>query len=196
MVTMDSRWARVARGSSAAVFATFVAALSHVAAGGAAPSAFGVLASLVVSIMLCTVLTARGLSLWRLATSVALSQVLFHSLFSGLGAPVIAQHHMGPMAMDAMDAPAAHLHAGPTMWLAHAAAGAVTVVVFRHAESAFWSLARTARLFLTRLLAVVIPVVLPPHPFVAVEARFVPRDVTLLLSSMRHRGPPVELAAA
>ena len=193
MVTMDSRWARVARGSSAAAFATFVAALSHVAAGGAAPSAFGVLASLVISVMLCTVLTARGLSLWRLATSVALSQVLFHSLFSGLGTPVIAQHHMGPMVMDA---PAAHLHAGPTMWLAHAAAGAVTVVVFRHAESAFWSLARTARLVLTRLLAVVIPVVLPPHPFVAVEARFVPRDVTLLLSSMRHRGPPVELAAA
>ncbi|CAN5390153.1 hypothetical protein BH11ACT5_BH11ACT5_19820 [soil metagenome] len=187
---MDSRWARVARGVTAASIATFVAAFSHWISGGVAPSWFGVGVSLVISIMVCTVFTGRTLSVWRLAVSIGLSQFLFHSLFSGLGTPVIAEHHMG-----AMDATAAHLHAAPTMWLAHAIAALVTVVAFRFGEQAFWGVAGTARLLLARLLIVVIPTLDVPRPVVAVERRYLPRDLALLLSSMRHRGPPVELTA-
>ena len=193
---MDSRWARVARGSAAALFATLVAAVSHTAAGGAAPSAFGVAASLAISVMVCTMLTGRALSVGRLAVAVGLSQGLFHLLFSGLGTPVVVQHSMA-----AMDAPASHLqvaphlHAGPTMWAAHAVAAVVTVVAFRFGEQAFWGLIQTARLLLARLLVVAIPVLHVVRPVVAAPSRFVPRDLALLLSPMRHRGPPAGLPA-
>lgn len=187
---MDSRWARVARGVTAAGIATFVAAFSHWISAGVAPSWFGVGVSLVISVMVCTMLTGRTLSVWRLTISIGLSQFLFHALFSGLGTPVVAQHDMG-----AMDATTAHVHAAPTMWLAHAIAALVTVVAFRFGEQAFWGVTGTARLLLARLLPVIIPALDVPRPVVAVDRRYIPRDLALLLSSMRHRGPPVELTA-
>ena len=187
---MDSRWARVARGGAAASFATVVAALSHALSGGEAPSLFGVGVSLVISAMVCTMLTGRTLSLWRLAVSVGLSQVLFHALFSGLGTPAPVAHHM-----TGMDAVAPHLHADPTMWSAHAVAGLLTIVAFRFGEQAFWGVAATARLLFARLLPVAIPVLAAQRPVVTVQRRFVPRDLSLLLSPMRHRGPPVGLTA-
>jgi hypothetical protein len=187
---MESRWARVARGVSAAGFATFVATFSHTLAGGSGASPFGVAVSFVISAMVCTMLTGRGLSLWRLTVSIGLSQFLFHALFSGLGTPVVAEH-----SMQSMDIAAPHLHDSSTMWLAHAAAALVTVAAFRFGEQAFWGVVNTARLLVARLLVVTAPVLDVPRPVVTVERRFVPRDLTLLLSSMRHRGPPVEFPA-
>lgn len=189
---MNSRWARVARGLTAAGFAVFVAAFSHVAVGGSAPSPFAILVSLVISGMLCTMLTGRTVSAWRLTVSVGVSQLLFHWLFSGLGTPVETQHHMGAMPMDA--APAMH-HDTAAMWLAHAVAGVITIVALRYAGSAFWGVADTARLLFARLTALLVPVIPAPRPTTAVAYRtFVPRDLALLLSSMRHRGPPMEIA--
>lgn len=187
---MNSRWVRVARGITAAAFATFVAAFSHTLSGGTAPSLFGIGASLVISIMVCTLLTARTLSLWRLALSIGLSQFLFHALFSGVGTPVVVEH-----SMSAMDAPMPHLHADSTMWLAHAAAAALTVVALRFGEQAFWGVAGLALLILVRLLVISIPPLDVPRPVVVVERRYLPRDLALLLSSMRHRGPPLGLLA-
>jgi hypothetical protein len=190
---MKSRWARVARGIAAAGLATFVAGFSHVLAGGSFPTPFGIAVSLLVSAMLCTLLSGRTVSAWRLAASVGLSQLLFHALFSGLGTPVVVQHDMGAMTVDAA---ALHLHAAPTMWLAHAAAGLVTVVALRYAELAFWGVADTARLLLSRLLTPALPpAVTPPRVpgIVPVERRT--KDLTRLMSSMRHRGPPVALPA-
>jgi hypothetical protein len=187
---MDSRWARVARGTAAALFATFVAAFSHALAGGVPPSGFGVAASFALSVMVCTLLTGRTLSTPRLAAAVGLSQLLFHGLFSALGTPVAVEHSMTPM-----DAPAPHVHAGTTMWLAHAVAALVTVVALRFGERAFWGTIGTARLLIARLRVVVVPALHIPRPVVAVQHRFVPRDLTLLLSSMRHRGPPAGLTA-
>lgn len=193
MAFMDSRWARVARGGAAAGFATFVAALSHTLAGGAAPSAFGVVASLMLSSAVCTMLAGRTLSLWRLAASVGISQMLFHALFSGVGTPVPVEHDMGAMAIDTG---LAHSHSGGGMWLAHAIAGILTILAFRNAESAFWGVADTARLFLTRLLTLGFATPFPRTRPIAADSTFVPRDLRFLLSPMRHRGPPVEFAAA
>lgn len=187
---MQSRWARVARGITAAGFATFVAAFSHSLAGGAAPSWFGVGASFVLSTMACTILAGRTLSLWRLVAAVGLSQFLFHSLFSGVGAPVAVEHSMA-----AMETTLPHAHAAPTMWAGHAIAALVTVVALRFGARAFWGIADTARLLLARLLVVAVPQLDIPRPVVATRPRFVPRDLALLLSPMRHRGPPVELSA-
>jgi hypothetical protein len=189
---MDSRWARVARGCTAAAFAVFVAAFSHLQVGGSAPSAFAILVSLVISGMLCTMLAGRGASLWRLIVSVGVTQFLFHWLFSGLGTPVVAAHHMGAMPMDA---PAAAHHNTVAMWLAHGAAGVITIVALRYGGSAFWGVADTARLLYARLTALLVPVIPAPRPLTTVADRgFVPRDLALLLSSMRHRGPPMGIA--
>lgn len=187
---MDSRWTRVARGTAAASVATFVAALSHSISDGRGPSLFGVGASLVISILVCTMLAGRTLSTWRLVVSIGLSQFLFHTLFSGLGMPVALQHDM-----NSMDVTLPHVHSGTTMWLAHAVAAVVTIVAFRFGEQSFWGVIATARLLLDRLVVIVIPALDIPRPVVAVDGHFAPRDLTLLLSSMRHRGPPVELSA-
>jgi len=189
---VDSRWARVARGVTAAGFAVFVAALSHVGVGGNAPSPFGTLVCLVISGMLCTILTGRAPSTWRLTLAVGASQLLFHGLFSGMGTPVVAAHHMGAMPMDAVGT---DHHTSAAMWLAHAMAAVLTVVALRYAGSAFWGVADTARLLFTRFTDRLVPVVPAPRRFAAVADRTsLPRDLALLLSSMRHRGPPMEIA--
>ncbi len=193
---MHSRWARVARGWTAAAFATFVAAFSHALGGGATPSAFGILASLVLSGMLCSLLAGRTLSLWRLSASVALSQVLFHGLFVSLGTPIPGASPMGgmPGGMPIDAAPLAH-HAGASMWLAHVVAGLITLIGFRYAEQAFWGIADTARLALARLTSLVVPVLATPRASVTLpETRELRSGLTHLLHSMSHRGPPVEFA--
>lgn len=192
---MESRWARVGRGIAAAAFATFVAALSHTLAGGSAPSLFAIVTTFVISAPICTLLAGRTLSAWRLTASVALSQSLFHGVFSALGMPVgVAHQHGAPITIPGLPE-SANVNGDATMWMAHAVAAAVTVVVFLHAERALRSLSGTARLFFIRLLAAVVP--LPParRPRrVAPGYRFAPINQTLLLSPMRHRGPP-ELVA-
>ena len=191
MEDMHTRAARVARGLVAAGFATFVAAFSHTVAGGTAPSAFGVLACLVLASAASVLLAGRTFSAWRLAASVALSQALFHGLFSTLGDPVAVEHvHAG---MPAMDAPA--LDERGEMLAAHLVAGLITLVALRYGERAFWGLAHTARLLLARLLPVAVPT-RPALPRLVPTARVaVPRTI-LLLSAMRRRGPPVGSVAA
>jgi hypothetical protein len=192
-VAMDSRWARLARGFAAAAFATFVAALSHTVAGGAAPSAFGVLASFLLSASACTILTGRTLSVSRLAASVAVSQALFHGLFSNVGTPVAVVHDMAAMGVAAP----AHQHSDSGMWLAHVIAGVVTVLAFRYAETAFWGLADTARLFLARIVSLLFALPVPlPRPAPDRQRSILPADLTPLLSSLRRRGPPAASAAA
>jgi hypothetical protein len=191
MDDMHTRAARVARGCLAAGFATFVAAFSHTVAGGTAPSAFGVLACLVLASAASVLLAGRTLSLWRLAASVALSQALFHGLFSTLGTPVAVEHVHG--AMPSTDAPA--LDERSEMLLAHLVAGVLTLVALRFGERAFWGLAATAHLLIRRLLPVFVPtrpVLRRPAPAVRVAA---PRTV-LLRSTLRRRGPPVGSVAA
>jgi hypothetical protein len=189
---MDSRWARVARGWTAAAIAILVAAVSHTLAGGSAPSLFALVASLVIAGAVCTALAGRRLSRLRLATSVALSQGLFHTVFSALGTPVEARHQMGSMTTDV----AAPGHDAAAMWLGHAIAALVTIVVFAYAETAFWGLATTARLLLGRLYALVGAVPARTAPPTQPDVRMQePAALTRLLSPMRHRGPPALVRA-
>lgn len=182
----------MARGWSAAAFAILAAAVSHTLAGGGAPTPFALLVSLVIAGAVCTVLTGRGLSRLRLAASVAVSQALFHGVFSALSTPVSTRHQMGVMVMDATTGG----HAAATMWLGHAAAALITIVVFTYAEAAFWGLATTARLFFARLLALADGLArrIAGHER-GVDLAWVPPALTRLLSPMRHRGPPAQLCA-
>lgn len=186
---MHSRAARLARGWAAAGFSTFVAALSHTAAGGVEPSVFGVAASLLLAGSACTLLAGRRMSTWRLAIAVAISQALFHGVFATMGTPVAAGHAHAA----AMDATAGAAHGD--MLLAHLAAGLVTLVALRHAEVVLRELAGTARLLLARLLPILVPTV-PSVPRLAPTTRVAAPATTLLLSPMRRRGPPTGFAAA
>ena len=190
---MSSRAPRAGRGWLVALVATVVAAVSHTLAGGVPPTAFGFAASLLLAGTACTLLSARRQSLWRLALSVALSQVLFHALFSGMGTPTPAAHIHTPSIADL--APV-HGHAAD-MWLAHIGAGVVTLVVLRYAESAAWGLASTFGLFAGWMLALWHPVAPPVARTLVPRVRAArPRTSLLTRTPMTYRGPPAELRAA
>jgi hypothetical protein len=73
---------RFARGSAAALVATFVALFSHMAGGGPTPPFLGVAVPLFFSLVICTILAGLRSSLLRLTVSVGLSQLCFHWVFS------------------------------------------------------------------------------------------------------------------
>jgi hypothetical protein len=189
---MDSRWSRVARGGAAATFATLTAAVSHGLAGGIPPTVFGLVASLVISGMVATVLAGRRLSWVRLTLTIGISQVLFHALFSGLGTPVVAEHVHAAGRIDALTA--THDHQG--MWLAHVAAGVVTLLAFRYGEVAFWGMARLAQLLVSRLVRRVIPSPASLPPRLAPVAPLLAPLSAVLVTSMRDRGPPPRISVA
>jgi len=199
---MGSRWARVCRGMLASTTAIFVAALFHVAGGGAAPGPVALALSLAFATLASIALTARRLSLWRLIAAVGLSQFLFHALFSlGEGsarftAPGGMGHlHAGMrLVMTSGMMPTAHASdLSPSMWLTHASAVLVTVLALRFGEQSFWGLFRTARVRVARaadrLVALPVPVRSAVVPVATAEpARL--RDLGLPLARLRHRGPP------
>lgn len=84
------------------------------------------------------------------------------------------------------------------MSLAHLLAAVVTIVALRHGERAFGILVAAARLVVRRVLvANRLPVrARTAHRAPAPALVFLPRDLGVLLSVMRHRGPPVTLRFA
>lgn len=204
---MGSRAARVTRGMLASGVAVFVAALFHVAGGGAAPGPVALVLSLAFATLASIALTARRLSLWRLSASVAVSQLLFHLLF-GLGestatfGPSGAEHlgaghlHLGDHLTMLAGMPAGHAAAaGPAaMWLSHVSAALLTIVALRHGERAFWGLFDSARLaiarFVERIAVILEPFVPGVTALVRVDGPHLPLALGLPLARLRHRGPP------
>ncbi|GAA4139928.1 hypothetical protein [Leifsonia shinshuensis] len=210
---MSARGSRVVRGFAAAGVATLVAALFHMAGGGQAPSALALTLSLVFSSLASIVLVGRRVALWRLALAVPVSQFLFHALFtlspsatfSGMPADghLHAGMHLtlvpGSAVASAGMAPAGMI-AGPTflgedagMWLAHAAAAALTIAVLLRGERTLLAVARFAFFRLTRFADRVAAVAPAPLRRVATPIDTVPaslRGVDALIGSLRHRGPP------
>ncbi|MBN9201811.1 MAG: hypothetical protein ABS61_08570 [Microbacterium sp. SCN 70-18] len=153
-----SRASRVSRGLLAAGVATFVALLSHVAAGGAMPGLLGIILPLVLAAAASTLLVGRRLSVWRLSLAVMLSQALFHVLFVLGAAPVAGAgadaalhasgHDHGGMTSTLSAAePAvtgAMLHGDAIMWVLHALAAVVTIAALHRGERACAILRQTA----------------------------------------------------
>jgi len=196
---MSSRSARVARGSIAAAFATTVALFSHVFAGGGMPGPLGIAVPLVLSLMVCVLLAGRRLSLVRLSVGVAVSQLLFHTLFV-LGAPAAAAtatpgHHMTGMVLPAV-ANDQHPMTDPAlMWLGHAIAAAITIAAVYNAERVVVALASLAERFRVWWGAVS-----APAPVRVTRRSSDPGGTILALpllrldpDSVRRRGPPVLL---
>lgn len=200
---MTSRWARVAQGAAIAGFATFVAALSHTVGGGAPPGLLALVLSMAFSMLLCLTVVGRRLTLSRTVIAVAATQFALHVLYSVHGAAPAAaaasssmSHHHGTTDWSStMSSPASF---DTPMLISHLVAVAVTVVAIRHGERALRATLRAIR--------IAVASVLPSIP--RIDGRWplrtqaavtrAPRESTrlIMLSAMRHRGPPVGSAAA
>lgn len=202
---MNSRGARLARGSAAASTSTLVAAVSHAAGGGQFPHPLLLLAGLIFSVLCCVALTGRTVSWARLIAAVGFSQLLFHLLFSMSGNSTIQMvqsgHHVNPGLSVVGDAPvSAHsAHGNAWMPLAHVLAAVLTIAALRFGEAAFWSLFETARVSLSFLFrpSQDARIKAEPRPSLAViGAGFQPRKLSHFLSCVQHRGPPPLALAA
>ncbi|GAB2448806.1 hypothetical protein HD599_001886 [Conyzicola lurida] len=202
---MATRWGRFARGWLAALFSTLVAAVSHTLAGGDGPSGLALVLALAFAGLTCIALTGKSVSLVRVAASVALSQVSFHTLFSTIGGSTAgtgmvggAGHEHAASVVLIADGGTAMHHTDGWMWLGHGVAAVLTVIALRYGEGAFWQLRSIARLFSRTVFAVVpvvsaLPRTAPRLP--AVGHFFVPRFCAFVRSSLGLRGPPVGAAA-
>jgi len=200
---MTTRWARFARGWIVAAVSTFVAALSHTVGGGAVPGLLAVVVSLAFAGIVSIALSGRTLSTWRLTAAVLVSQLIFHGLFSlgSAGGALVTTDAASAHANHAGGISVAGLPAGTMsgtdhglmMTLAHIVAAVVTVVALRFGERAFWGLFTTAAVALTALVKVIVLTPIPniPRSIPALSTFLPPRDLLVLLSPMRHRGPPV-----
>lgn len=194
-----TRWARIARGSAAAVISTFLALFFHALAGGPVPALPGLVACVVFSAFVCIPLAGVTLPRVRLALAVVLSQFLFHFLFllfAGSDATVggARGHVHGTEAVTeqlaALSPGLAHAHDSP-MWIGHALAAAVTFAFVRYGERATVLLAEAARLTLRALRFRALGVALPLQPGAIVSSTDARLPVTRILSSVvRYRGPP------
>jgi hypothetical protein len=208
---MSTRWTRVARGTLAAVFSTFVAAFSHAIAGGTAPSIAALSLAIAFSTIACVALAGRGLSYWRVGASVAVSQVFFHTLFSLIAtpstslSPVSSSAHAGHD-MAAMLAPATTATSGAAasgasvmtgdiaMMAGHVLAAVITFAAIVWGERTVRSLASAALLHVARFVALVLPTpIVTPRAVRLGRVRRIdaPAALEVLRASLWHRGPPL-----
>lgn len=193
----QDRGTRAARGAVGASLATFVALLSHVTAGGAVPGWLGLVVPLALSFVVCTVLAGRRLSLWRLAPAVALSQLLFHTLFV-LGAhdPAAAGHVHGGTLPTLAGPDLAVVAPDAAMWGWHLVAATATTLALHRGERTIavvrtlvdrlgaWLRARVA-------LASALPRPVAHRRVLAGIVAVVRPTSVLLAGSARRRGPPL-----
>lgn len=204
---MTTRWARVVRGQAVAVIATFTAAFSHGAADGGHPPVGAIALALAFSSIACVFLTARQFSRRRLAASVAISQLVYHGLFSLFGpaasAPgaVITGHHgslaFAPVASGPSQSvyPEA-LSADVWMLVAHLGAAVLTFALLVRGEYALSAVRRVAELVaavLARLRVPQLPELMSSGKrFPTGQRDHAPHRQLILTSSLRHRGPPAQ----
>lgn len=197
-----SRQARAGKAVLVAVFSTAIALISHVLAGGTTPGVAGILAPLAFSVLVCLPLSGRVLSLPRLVISVLTSQLLFHWLFV-LGAPgstalvpgAPAGHHLqtvtvvhtGMVMTPPMD------HAAASMWIGHAIAAMITVLLIRRGEKALVRVRQLA----AALVRTLFPQLAQPdaariaRPRLAAVCRDQrPSPLPVFGTAMSRRGPP------
>ncbi|MDN4646442.1 hypothetical protein [Arthrobacter sp. PsM3] len=198
---MTIRGLRLVRGWIGAVVATSIASGSHFLAGGNVPELPLLLLTLALSGLVCTALTGRGLSLWRLSAGVALSQGLFHWVFSGAAAPHVAGAPAGghlthssllEPAAGTVFPPAAD-HTSPLMWLGHAVAAILTVAILRRGEVAVVRMVLAMGLRVRAILPLFLPLPVRPATVALPSTRPVKplRNLGAPLLVMRHRGPPL-----
>ena len=200
---MTARGIRTVRGTAAATFAVFVAALFHDAAGGGLPSPLAVVLSLAFAVPLCVALAGRRIAFWRQAACVGVSQLLLHLLF-GLGTNATGV---------TLDAPAGHLHVGMHigvipghampmreddgwMLLGHAVAAVVTIAALRYGERTLHALAHFTAVLVTSIRRIVLAPIAAPARMPVQTRPITLASPARALGALRHRGPPPPAFAA
>lgn len=180
------------------------------------PGPLGICVPFVFSLVVCTLLAGRTLSLTRLSISVMASQTLFHTLFV-LGTPAQAftattpqggAHQHGPTTFEfaATAAPAtdqvlAHVHGDATMWVSHFVGAVITIAFLYRGERALvrlWELAEhlvtQVRLSFTAVLHPATLITAAPRREPRLEAPY-PVSWSVLShvtsTALSRRGPPV-----
>ncbi|AYF96992.1 hypothetical protein [Protaetiibacter intestinalis] len=193
---MTPRAARLLRGSVLGLVATALAAVSHLAAGGPAPTTLALVLGAVFAVAVGTAAVgraaaARPIGLARTVVAVVIAQLAFHLVFSLLGSgATVARgggHHHEVLTLLA-DPQGAVAQGGASMWLAHLGAGALTVLYLRHLERRVWALLARVGAYLVR-----VPGIRMPAAARAVVTR-IPATGRPALDPLRHaiarRGPP------
>ncbi|MGN7978680.1 hypothetical protein ACTJJ4_13975 [Microbacterium sp. 22195] len=191
-----SRRVPLLRGFVGATLATFVALASHVWVGGDMPGMLGIAVPWLLSLTACTLLAGHRLSLLRLSASVIVSQLLFHVLFV-LGSITprggLSPHVHGVVPLSFTGGAPVLLPQDAAMWLAHAAAAALTIAVLHRGElivRALLTVARTVGTWLARA----VPAVDAVRTVTPVRRRWAvltaPRVREVHLGALRRRGPP------
>lgn len=202
---MTARWARVVRGQVVAVVATFAAAFSHGAADGAHPPLVAIALALAFSSVICAVLGAAGLaaarlSHLRLAASVAISQLLYHGLFSlfgvaGAPAGVMSSGHHGTVTfVPGATVPITVAAADQWMLVAHLGAAVLTFAMLVRGERALLGIGTLAVLLIAALawrLPVAVALLPSGTRFPTAERTELPHRLLILVSALTHRGPPL-----
>lgn len=192
-----TRRPHVIRGFAAASIATFIALASHVWVGGTMPGMLGIAVPWMLSVMVCTLLAGRRLSLGRLAASVVLSQLLFHVLFVlGSIEPQVAlgPHEHTMSLMLPADGTLVPTDAG--MWAAHAIAATVTIGLLHRGELVVHAIAACSLTLLAwarRAVAVPVLVLIPTAPLRHPAVSAAPARREPWRASLTRRGPPPRL---
>jgi len=203
---MSSRWARVARGFLVAAFSVFVAMFSHAIAGGSAPGGVGLGLALTFATLASIAMVGRRLNVVRMTASVIASQFAFHLLFSVGASTTSTFHQAGHHGVVSLTTGAAGTgtqmtHGDASMWVWHAVAAVLTIAFLWRGERAVWRVLATAsrRLFVVLIGTLVgVPVRTTGAALAAVPAsvRTLRDDLGVVLSALRHRGPPVGALSA
>lgn len=205
---MTERWARVVRGTAAALFATFAAALSHTMGGAAAPSMFVVLVGGTFAILVCVLLAGRRVTAVGVIASVLVSQLGYHALFTLAPSTVTASvasrtsgiagswHHRDTVELASSGAAGStHLHGDTTMWVAHLVAALATIAAILFAERATRAAITALAVRILARRAALQHTVPAPRRVQWVRVNRRPRNLGVVLLHLRHRGPPVLVAA-
>lgn len=201
------RAARVWRAVAAATVATFVALLSHLAAGAPVPDWLGVYAPWVASILVCTAFSRLKLSLLRQSIGVIASQLLFHYLFV-LGTPpdftvshTDFRHGMHMMGhLEISTAPVMRMaHGGVGMLLWHGCAAAITIVLLAQGDRAVSVILKLAQRTGKLIWNSWMTPALRPADVASVWMQAVEFIITWCAQGKfsiqnRHRGPPLDTA--
>lgn len=200
--------ARVVRGGLAGALSASLAAASHFAVDMAAPDPAVVVASVAVAVGVCVLLAGHRMGPVRLGSAVAISQGVYHLLFSLPGGNTVgAEAHfprgvepahghthalLGTIPPDTFPVETAH----DPMLVLHLLAAVVTYLLLRHGERAWWALVDVLSTPVRRLLTVVLPWVTAQRPLERAGRSFLHdlHDLGCALEIVTPRGPPVAVS--
>ncbi|WP_461173888.1 hypothetical protein M1D93_03990 [Arthrobacter sp. Z1-9] len=187
------------RSSAVGTVILTLAAVAHLAGGGALPAPVILLAVLALTALASTTATRLQLGFPAMAALLGGGQLALHGLFTAFGpsapgrTPTGATSHAGHFSGADVLTPAAHLagtEAGsaPLMLAAHALATLGCAVLLAKGEAALWALAAWLRP-LSALPRAVVPDAVPP-PLAAFPTAAAPQRPWRNLRQDNRRGPP------